>query len=195
MDKQPGKLIVISAPSGCGKTTLVARLLARHKDWKRSISYTTRLPRPGEANGRDYFFVSTEEFQKKERHGFFLESAIVFGCSYGTSKEFVLGETRNGSHVDLAIDVQGAKQLTERLGQTISMVSVFILPPSLDALKARLQNRKTETDAEIEKRLTIARQEMAAKDQYDIQVINDEVEKAVQEIEVKLRWQFQSKNS
>src|SRR3989338_205313 len=104
MAKQPGKLIVISAPSGCGKTTIVERLLEQNQDLKRSISYTTRSPRSGEANGRDYIFVSEDEFKSKERSGFFLESANVFGCFYGTSKEFVMAKLAEGVKLVFAID-------------------------------------------------------------------------------------------
>ncbi len=115
-----GKLIVISAPSGCGKTTIVERLILRHPDLKRSISYTTRSPRAGEVSGRDYFFISRDEFIEKKKKNFFLESAEVFGQHYGTSKEFVADHINRGMSVILAVDVQGMKQLKEKAGPELS---------------------------------------------------------------------------
>lgn len=178
-----GKLIIISAPSGCGKTTIVERLLERNKDWKRSISYTTRPPRSGEANGHDYFFISEDEFKSKERSGFFLESAKVFGHFYGTSKEFVMNEVSQGNYIVLAIDVQGMKQLRNKLARAIPAVSIFIMPPSLESLKARLEKRKTESGKEIEKRLEIAKREMTERSLYDHMVENRQIDQAVKEIE------------
>ncbi len=183
MPKKQGKLIVISAPSGCGKTTIVERLLEHNQDLTRSISYTTRAPRPGEVNGRDYFFISDKEFSAKERSGFFLESANVFGQSYGTSKEFVTDRLSQGLHVVLAIDVQGMKQLRGKVGPEFSMTSIFIMPPSVRALRARLENRKTETKPEIDERLEIAKKEMAAQALYDFVVVNRKVDQAVKTIE------------
>lgn len=178
-----GKLIVISAPSGCGKTTIVERLLERNRNWKRSVSYTTRPPRSGEVSGRDYFFVSEDEFKSKERSGFFLETADVFGHWYGTSKEFVAKELSGGAHLVLAIDVQGMKQITKQADREIALVSIFIMPPSIESLKARLERRKTESEPEIEKRLQIAKKEMAERSLYDHVVVNHEVDQAVAEIE------------
>lgn len=178
-----GKLIVISAPSGCGKTTIVERLLARNKNLTRSISYTTRSPRTGEVNGRDYFFVGREEFLEKKKHDFFLESAEVFGQCYGTSKEFVMGHTNEGRNVVLAIDVQGMKQLKDKANQDLSITSIFIMPPSEEILRSRLENRKTESKEEITKRLEVAREEMRAKSLYDFVIVNNEVDQAVKSIE------------
>ena len=184
MSSKSGKLIVISAPSGCGKTTIVERLLARSKNLTRSVSYTTRPPRPGEEDGRDYFFISESDFLSKKRSGFFLESAEVFGHYYGTSKEFVLGCLSRGLSVVLAIDVQGMKQLRETTAKEISMKTIFIMPPSIELLKARLEKRKTETKEEIERRLQIAQEEMAERSKYDFVVVNRKVEEAIKEIEV-----------
>ena len=178
-----GKLVVISAPSGCGKTTLVERLLERNKRLVRSISYTTRPPRPGEVNGHDYFFVSEKDFSAKKRKRFFLESARVFNRSYGTSREFVLEHLSRGVSVVLAIDVQGMKQLRARAGGEIQMTSIFIMPPSLSALKRRLEKRKTETKREIDERLKIAEKEMAERPLYDFVVVNRKINQAVKEIE------------
>ncbi len=177
-----GKLIVISAPSGCGKTTIVEALISRHPDLKRSISYTTRSPRAGEVHGRDYFFISREEFLEKKKQNFFLESAEVFGQHYGTSKEFVADHMNRGISIVLAIDVQGMKQLKQS-GQDLSLVSIFIMPPSEEVLRNRLENRKTETKDEITKRLDIAHQEMKSKSLYDFVIVNNEVDQAVKSIE------------
>lgn len=174
---------MISAPSGCGKTTIVKRLLERNQNLARSISYTTRPPRSGEVDGRDYFFISAKEFSSKERNGFFLESATFFDQSYGTSKEFVMDRLSHGLYVVLAIDVQGMKQLRAKVGPEIPTTSIFIMPPSVHALKARLEKRKTETAAEIEERLKIAKKEMAAKSLYDFVVVNQKVDQAVKTIE------------
>ena len=183
MAKRPGKLIVISAPSGCGKTTIVERLLGRNQNFVRSISYTTRQPRAGETNGRDYFFISEAEFLAKQKERFFLESARVFSHWYGTSKEFVLGYLSRGKNVILAIDVQGMKQLCAALGKEIPTVSIFIMPPSLDILRERLKQRKTETSPQIGERLKIAQGEMEARSMYDFVVVNRKIDQAVKEIE------------
>lgn len=178
-----GKLIVISAPSGCGKTTIVGQLLERNPKLIRSISYTTRLPRAGEVNGRDYFFITPDEFQDKEKKNFFLETANVFGQLYGTSREFVRKHTDKGTDVVLAIDVQGMKQLKKRSNGEFKLTSIFIMPPSEEILRGRLENRKTETKEEITKRLDVAHQEILEKSFYDFVVVNHEVDQAVQEIE------------
>ena len=178
-----GKLIVISAPSGCGKTTLVERLLQLNQNLIRSVSYTTRPPRAGESNGKDYFFISREEFLEKRENDFFLESAEVFGQYYGTSRDFVTDHIQRGSDVVLAIDVQGMKQLKKKAGPNLSMISIFIMPPSEDALRKRLRNRNTETEEEILKRLEVAREEMKARSLYDVTLVNNEVDQAVESIE------------
>lgn len=178
-----GKLIVVSAPSGCGKTTIVERLLKRNKSLARSISYTTRAPRGGEENGRDYFFVTKDEFSSLKRRGFFLESAEVFGQSYGTSKQYVLDQIAQGVGVVLTIDVQGMKQLRRQVDREISLATIFIMPPSLRVLKARLAKRKTETKRQIADRLKIAQKEMAARSLYDYVVVNRNIDEAVKEIE------------
>jgi guanylate kinase len=183
----PGKLIVISAPSGTGKTTIVERLLARNKNLKRSISYTTRAPRGSEKNGTDYVFVSDQEFKTKQRAHFFLESATVFGASYGTSREAVESELAKGFGVVLAIDVQGMKQVKERAAGELPMISIFVMPPSLEELKARLAKRKTESAGKMKERLQVAETEMEERTHYDFQVVNEHLEQAVGEIEEILR--------
>ncbi len=176
-----GKLIIISAPSGCGKTTIVERLLSEHPALKRSISYTTRAPRPGEENGRDYFFVTKEDFLEKKKNNFFIESAEVFGEHYGTSKEFVINHISNGDKVVLAIDVQGMKQIKAQ-AEKVPMVSIFIMPPSLTVLRKRLESRNTETKEKIDERLRIAEKEMADRTLYDFIIVNQEVSEAVTSI-------------
>lgn len=178
-----GKLIVISAPSGCGKTTIVGQLLERNPKLVRSISYTTRTPRTGEWDGKDYFFVSREEFLERKKRDFFLETAEVFDQFYGTSREFVRKHTDKGTDVVLAIDVQGMKQLKKCSNGEFKLTSIFIMPPSEEILRGRLENRKTETKEEITKRLDVAHQEIREKSFYDFVVINHEVDQAVQEIE------------
>ena len=178
-----GRLIVISAPSGAGKTTLVERLLERNRNLVRSVSYTTRLPRAGETNGKDYSFVSKDEFREKQENGFFLESADVFGHLYGTSRELVMKKLAEGRDVILAVDVQGMKQLRKTVPSHIRMISIFIMPPSQVALRRRLNKRKTETKQEVNKRLRLAEKEMRQRDLYDHVVINKRIDQAVKTIE------------
>lgn len=186
MGAKRGRLIIISAPSGAGKTSIVDGLLARNKDLIRSVSYTTRSARPNEVNGRDYFFIPREEFLTKQKNHFFLESADVFGQFYGTSKEFVLGQIDAGKSVVLAIDVQGMKQL-KQFGSDVPTISIFIMPPSADELKMRLENRKTDSQDEINKRLKTAEEEIKAKSLYDFIVVNHKLEDAVASIEGLIR--------
>ena len=178
-----GRLIVISAPSGAGKTTIVERLLRRNKNLKRSISYTTRPPRLNEINKRDYFFVSRKTFLSKKKKDFFLESAEVFGRFYGTSKKFVLEKVKRGLDLILAIDVQGMKQLKKKRTKEIPLTSIFIMPPSLGVLKKRLDKRKTETKSQIRKRLNMAKREMREHSHYDFIVTNRKIVQAVKKIE------------
>lgn len=178
-----GKLIIISAPSGAGKTTLVERLLERNKNLVRSVSYTTRSPRSGEVHGRDYFFITRDEFLGRTKQHFFLEWAEVFGQYYGTSKDFVMSRAQNGTDIILTIDVQGMKQLKQKAGKNLPMTSIFIMPPSDEILRSRLENRKTETKNEIAKRLEVAHQEMREKSLYDFVLENNEVDQAVKSIE------------
>lgn len=180
---QTGRLIVISAPSGAGKTTIVERLLRRNQNLRRSISFTTRLARRGEAHGRDYFFVSRKEFSARKKKGFFLESAEVFGRFYGTSKKFVSEKIKRGLDLILAVDVQGMKQLKKKRTKEVPLISIFVMPPSMGILKKRLEKRKTETKGQIQKRLKIAKREMKERSRYDFVVVNRKVGQAVKEIE------------
>lgn len=169
-----GLIFVVSAPAGTGKTTLVKMLTDEFKNVVDSVSCTTRAPRAGEEAGKDYHFLSIEEFENKKKKGDFLEHAEVFGNFYGTSKEYVYKEIEEGKHVVLVIDTQGAMQLKGK----IPAVFIFLKPPSMEALKERLSKRKTESHEAIAKRLSIATQEMAMTDRYDYCIINENLQTA-----------------
>lgn len=166
-----GLLFVISAPAGTGKTTLVHMLTQEFPCVVRSITCTTRKPRPGEKEGQDYFFLTEEEFQKKLETGDFLEHASVFGFNYGTSRSQVEKLLREGKHVLLVIDTQGALQLKGR----VDAIFIFISPPSMDELKKRLIHRNTESPDSVEKRLQWARHELEMISHYDYHIINDDL--------------------
>jgi guanylate kinase len=171
----PGRLIVISGPSGSGKSTLVQRLLDRPDLRLRvSVSATTRQPRPGEERDRDYFFLDPEEFGRIQ--GDMLESAQVHGYLYGTPAEPVRLAMADGFCVILVIDVQGGLQVKRKVPRALL---VFIQPPSLAILEARLRERATDDEATIKRRLTGARQEIEMAASYDVHVINDELDYAV----------------
>ena len=174
----PGRLVVISGPSGSGKSTLVRRLLARPElRLTVSVSATTRSPRPGEVPGRDYLFLTHEEFARI-RHDL-LESAVVHGALYGTPAEPVRRAIAQGLCVVLVIDVQGGFQVREQVPDALL---VFIQVPSLEVLETRLRARGTDDEATIGKRLAAARREIALATRYDIQVINDNLDRAVEEL-------------
>jgi len=172
-----GLVFVLSAPAGTGKTTLVKMLQNEFPCIIGSISCTTRAPRSGEVPGKDYHFISQEEFAGKIKNGDFLEYATVFENYYGTSKEYVLKEQKKGKHVMLVIDTQGAMQIKKN---GLPAVFIFISPPSLLVLKERLFKRKTESTAVIEQRLSWAKDEMALAPQYDYHIVNDNLENAYQ---------------
>ena len=174
-DKLKGLLIVISAPSGTGKTTLCHKLLEEFPNVEFSVSYTTRKPRPGEVNGKDYWFVSREEFMKMVEEGDFLEWAEVYGNLYGTSRSQVLKALNQGKDVLLDIDTQGALQVKRNFPDA---VLIFILPPSLKELERRLRKRGTDDEETIERRLRVAREEIKRARYYDYLIVNDELEVA-----------------
>ena len=169
-------LIIISAPSGGGKTTLCQQLLAARPQMARAVTCTTRDPRPGERDGIDYYFLDAGSFLKRVQAGNFLEHATVHGNSYGVLKAEVLGKLRDGKDVLLNVDVQGAATIRERanidpeLRPTI--VSVFLTPPSLGILEKRLRKRGTDSEAVIQKRLSVARQEIAQWKNFDYLLIS-----------------------
>jgi guanylate kinase len=170
-----GFVFVISAPAGTGKTTLVRMLSQEFPCIVESISCTTRPPRPGEVNGKDYYFLSKKEFEEKVRIGDFLEYAEVFGYHYGTSLSFVHKQQEMGKHVFLVIDTQGAMQLKK---QQFPAIYIFLSPPSLEELKERLIRRQTESPEVIDKRLSWAEAELAMVKNYDYHIVNDNLNQA-----------------
>ena len=165
-----GNLFIIAAPSGAGKSSLVNALLAEDKDILLSISWTTRLPRPGEADGREYHFTSPSDFLSRKQQGEFLESAEVHGNYYGTSRVWIEQKLQAGQDVLLEIDWQGARQVRQQFPQA---VSIFILPPSIAALEERLHKRGQDEPHVITRRLLAAGGEMAHAPEFDYVIIND----------------------
>jgi len=178
-----GLLILFSAPSGAGKTTIVGRLLKRHPDWIRSISVTTREPREGEKDGKDYFFVTPEIFSEMKKENKFLESANVFGMEYGTPKEYVNEHLSKGKTIVLAIDVQGMKLIKRQFANSSNLLTVFILPPSIKVLKERLEGRKTDSEEIINKRLTVSQEEIKQANDFHYTVVNQNLEQTILEID------------
>ena len=176
---EPGRLIVLAAPSGAGKTTLAHKLLAREPGLKFSISYTTRPPRETEVPGEDYFFVSGDEFGAMRANDAFLECAEVFDHWYGTSQEYIQSLLDRGRSVLLEIDWQGAAQVRSRRPDA---VFVFIMPPSRDELERRLRGRRTDSEAVIQRRLRQALSDMAHWSEFDYVIINDDLDKAAAEL-------------
>ena len=174
-----GNLFVISGPSGAGKGTLVSRLLERIPDAWVSVSATTRQPRAGEIEGVHYFFLSDVRFDELIAANGFLEWADVHGKRYGTLKRTVLDHMHRGQQVILEIDVQGAFQVREKAPQAHL---VFIEPPSMEELRRRLEGRGTETPEAIERRMETARYELSRKDEYDMQLVNDDLDAATEEL-------------
>jgi guanylate kinase len=175
-----GKLFVVSAPSGCGKTTLCRKLLTSYPDLRYSISYTTRKPRFNEVDGVDYIFIEKEDFKNKIDSGFFLEWAIVYGDYYGTSLKYIELCLLKKQDVLLDIDIQGAKAIRSKLK---SAVTIFVLPPGLSELEKRLRLRKTESEERMNARLNNVRNEIASYKNYDYFIINDVFELAFKEFE------------
>ena len=171
-----GRLFVIAAPSGTGKTSLVKALMQRQPTLKFSVSYTTRKPRPAEIDGQDYHFVSKETFQRMIAAGEFLEHAQVFDNFYGTGVQLVTDALERGQDLLLEIDWQGAQQVRKRLPECRS---IFILPPSRAALEQRLRARSTDTDSVIERRLRDSVTELSHWKEFDHIVVNDQFEHAL----------------
>ena len=170
-----GRLFVISAPSGAGKTSLVKALLERHPRLQLSVSHTTRKPRPSETPGREYHFISVEEFRSLRERGAFLESAQVFDNFYGTGRETVERLLVAGSDVVLEIDWQGARQVRAAMPEC---ATIFILPPSRAALAERLRKRQTDSADVIARRLRDAVGDMSHWSEFDYVVVNDDFERA-----------------
>lgn len=178
--KNRGMLIVFSGPAGTGKGTVCKEFLKRNPDSVLSVSATTRLPRPGETDGKEYFFVSREEFEETIKKDGFLEYACFCDNYYGTPKKAVDEKLENGFNVILEIEVQGAMQIKEKVPEA---VFVFISPPSKKVLRERIEGRGTETPEVINKRMTLAENELKQIVNYDYLIVNDEVEKAVKSFE------------
>ncbi|RMH04692.1 MAG: guanylate kinase [Planctomycetota bacterium] len=178
MSSERGRLIVISGPTASGKSTLWRRLVAL-PGVRFSVSATTRSPRPGEVDGRDYHFLDDREFDRRLAAGEFLEHAEVHGRRYGTLRAEVERALAAGEDLVLEIDVQGAEQLR---GCGLPMVSIFVAPPSEEVLRERLRGRGTESEEEMKRRLAIVRREMDRAGEYDHVVVNDDFERMLAEV-------------
>jgi len=174
-----GKLFVITAPSGAGKTTMRNFLLEKHPDLYFSVSATTRKPRAGEVIHKDYHFMSQDEYNEHLKNNNFLEHAEVFGNYYGTLKQPIVDRLEKGIDVLLDVDTKGAKQVKEKIPEA---VLIFIEPPSMEELERRLRARGTESEEVIQKRLKEASYEMSQKDFFDFRVVNDKLKEAQKEI-------------
>ena len=172
---EKGKLLVISGPSGAGKSTVVFKAIEGREDICFSTSVTTRSPRPGEVDGREYFFVNFERFREMVENDELLEHAEYVANRYGTPRAYVEQRMAEGLNVLLDIEVQGARQVRKKMPEA---VLIFIAPPSIEELERRLRGRGTDTEAAIEGRLIRARQEFQEADFYDYLIVNDDVEKA-----------------
>jgi guanylate kinase len=170
-----GLLFIVSSPSGGGKTSLVKALLEAEPAVRLSVSYTTRAPRPGEVDGRDYHFVTVPEFERMLEAGEFLESAIIYGNHYGTSQNWIERERAEGRDVLLEIDWQGAQQVRRLMRQ---VVSIFILPPSPEVLETRLRGRRQDSEEAVARRLAAAREEIGHVSEYEYVIINDDFDRA-----------------
>jgi guanylate kinase len=175
-----GFLLVLSGPSGCGKGTVSKALMEKRNDIIFSVSVTTRKPRLGEENGKNYYFVSEKEFDEMVKDNKFLEYALVHNNYYGTPKDFVHDQIEKGEIVLLEIDVQGALQIKKNCKDA---VFIFLLPPTMDELKNRIVKRGTESEEDINTRFENAFKELDFVGEYDFFVVNDKIEKAVEDIE------------
>lgn len=175
---EKGNLFIISAPSGTGKTTILKRVISELESIVFSVSHTTRTPRIGEKEGVDYFFVEKDTFETMQKKGLFLEWAEVHANLYGTSSHAVKELTEQGKDVILDIDVQGARQVMDKVREKVFFV--FIAPPSLQELEKRLANRGTESESVISTRLKNAHDEMKSLEHYDYVIINEQVDRAVE---------------
>lgn len=179
MDKHKGNLFILSAPSGAGKSTLYKALLSQDKQVRISISHTTRAPRTGEENGREYYFIDDESFLDMIAEDAFFEHAQVFDNYYGTSKESIFEMLEQGLDVILEIDWQGARQIRQLYPEAIG---IFILPPSLHALEERLKSRATDTEDVIQRRMAKAVNEMSHYHEYDFVIVNDDFDAALSQM-------------
>ena len=174
-----GRLIVLSGPSGAGKSTVVFKAVEGRDDVCFSTSVTTRKPRPSEVDGREYFFVEPDRFKEMVANGELLEHAEYVANSYGTPRAYVESKLNEGLNVLLDIEVQGARQVSQSMPEA---VKIFIIPPSMEELRRRLQGRGTDTERAIEARLIRAKQEYAEADFYDYIIVNDDADRAAAEL-------------
>jgi guanylate kinase len=181
MTKRRGLMFVLSSPSGAGKTTLSRRLLASEEGVAMSVSVTTRPMRPGEVHGKDYYFISEAEYDAMVAAGELLEHATVFDYKYGTPKKQVMQALESGRDVLFDIDWQGTRQLAQSC--RADLVSVFILPPTLDELERRLRARAQDSDEVVQKRMAKATQEISHWEEYDYVVVNEDLDKAMAHIQ------------
>ncbi|MBG1268904.1 guanylate kinase [Nostoc sp. WHI] len=178
-----GRLIVLTGPSGVGKGTLMRSLLQRHPELYYSVSATTRSPRPGEIDGKNYYFISQSKFKQLVAEGEFLEWAEFAGNYYGTPRQAVLNQIHSGKLVVLEIELEGARQIRVSFP---SVLSIFILPPSFDELEKRIRDRAQDSEEAIARRLCRAQEEIKAADEFDLQIVNDDFETALNDIETAL---------
>lgn len=178
-----GRLIVLTGPSGVGKGTLLRSLLSRHPELYASISVTTRAPRSGEVDGRDYYFVTRSQFERMVAQGELLEWAEFAGNCYGTPRRAVEEKIQDGKWVVLEIELEGARQVRKTFP---SGLRIFILPPSMNELETRIRGRGQDSEAAIDRRLTRAKEEINAANEFDIQIVNDDLEKALSKLETAL---------
>ena len=179
MTSRQGRVFVISAPSGAGKSTLCGLVRKRLPGLAYSVSLTSRAPRPGETDGRDYHFVSREDFEGRIKSGEMAEYAEIFGNYYGTSRKVLAESLERGQDILLDIDIEGAAQLKPFFPEG---VFIFLLPPSREELERRLRSRGTEDETTIKRRLARAGEEMALAGKYDYQVVNEDLDRAVDEV-------------
>jgi len=175
-----GNLFIISAPSGAGKTSMVSALLNGNQQIALSVSYTTRAPRPGETDGKEYHFISRDKFLQMAQQGDFLESAEVYGNLYGTSQSWIENQLASGRDILLEIDWQGAAQVRKLMPQAIS---IFILPPSLAALESRLNGRGQDSAEVIARRLQASQEDISHVAEFDYVIINDKLDEALRQLD------------
>lgn len=174
-----GRLFIVSAPSGAGKTTLCRKVMAQNRDILYSVSYTTRHPRLGEVDGADYHFVSVDAFKEGIRNGDWAEWALVHGNYYATSARFIESAIKTGQDVLLDIDVQGAAQIVRRFPES---VTIFVMPPNMEELKRRLEKRNTDDPGTVSRRLAAAMTEMAERHRYRYIIVNDDLSDAIRQL-------------
>ncbi|MBU0692845.1 guanylate kinase [bacterium] len=182
-----GRLIVFASPSGGGKGTVIRQLLDQHPDWGFSCSATTRAPRPGEEDGKHYYFLNRDEFQRRVAAGEFLEHEAVHSDLYGTLKSVTQERLEQGETVIFDLDVKGALSVKRHYPEAFS---IFIVPPSMAVLEQRLRGRKTESEEVIRLRLTRAAMELGLADQFDVRIVNDVLEQTVADVEQAIANRF-----